>query len=54
MAERKNEQENKSTNVKLENIEKSSSVIASNGRETIYCLSIIGQIEGHYLLGDGQ
>lgn len=54
MAERKNEQENKSTNVKLENIEKSSSVIASNGRETIYCLSIIGQIEGHYVLPDGQ
>lgn len=26
------------------------SVVASNGKYTIYCLTIIGQIEGHYLL----
>ena len=38
----------------LENIEKSSSVIASNARESIYCISIIGQIEGHYVLAEGQ
>ena len=29
-------------------------VIASEDGEDIYCLTIIGQIEGHYLLGEGQ
>ena len=33
---------------------KSGSVVAKNSRETIHCLSIIGQIEGHYLLGESQ
>lgn len=54
MTEPQNEQENKSTHFKLENIEKSASVIASNGHESIYCLSIVGQVEGHYVLPDGQ
>ena len=35
-------------------IEESGSVVAKNGEETIHCLSIIGQIEGHYLLPEGQ
>lgn len=39
---------------KLDYIMKSGSVISSSGSETIHCLTIIGQIEGHYLLGDGQ
>lgn len=39
---------------KLDYIMKSGSVISSSGGETIHCLTIIGQIEGHYLLGDGQ
>lgn len=39
---------------KLEYIMKSGSVISSSGDETIHCLTIIGQIEGHYLLGEGQ
>ena len=30
------------------------SICAENEREIIHCLSIIGQIEGHYLLGDNQ
>lgn len=38
----------------LEEIEKSGTVVATNGRESIHCLSIIGQIEGHYILPDGQ
>lgn len=38
----------------LNMIEKSASVIAQGDRESIYCLSIIGQVEGHYLLPDGQ
>lgn len=38
----------------LDYIIKSGSVISSSENETIHCLTIIGQIEGHYLLGDGQ
>ena len=37
-----------------EEMEKSGSAVVKNSRETIHCLSIIGQIEGHYLLPDGQ
>lgn len=39
---------------KLEYIMKSGSIISRSGDETIHCLTIIGQIEGHYLLGEGQ
>lgn len=39
---------------KLEDIMKSGSVISRSDDETVHCLTIIGQIEGHYLLGDGQ
>ncbi len=39
---------------KLDYIMKSGGVISRSDGETIQCLSIIGQIEGHYLLGDGQ
>ena len=39
---------------KLEYIMKSGSVISRTDNETIHCLTIIGQIEGHYLLGEGQ
>ena len=38
----------------FESIIKSGSVVAKNSRETIHCLSIIGQVEGHYLLGESQ
>ncbi|MBR4296417.1 MAG: ATP-dependent Clp protease proteolytic subunit [Clostridia bacterium] len=38
----------------FEGIIKSGSVVAKNSHEAIHCLSIIGQIEGHYLLGDSQ
>ena len=48
------EQKNATSEEKLEGIIKSGSVISSSGEETIHCLTIIGQIEGHYLLGDGQ
>ena len=34
--------------------EKDGAVVVKGDRETIHCLSIIGQIEGHYLLGEGQ
>ena len=35
-------------------IEESGGVVARNSDETIHCLSIIGQIEGHYMLPEGQ
>ena len=43
-----------STGDSFEGIIKSGSVVAKNSRETIHCLSIIGQVEGHYLLGESQ
>jgi ATP-dependent protease ClpP protease subunit len=39
---------------KGENTGLDGAVVTDNGRERIHCLSIIGQIEGHYLLGDTQ
>lgn len=48
------EKQNQETEVVLDNIEKSASVAVKSGDESIYCLSIIGQIEGHYILPDGQ
>ena len=41
-------------NARLEEIEKSGGVLTQNAAESIHCLSIIGQIEGHYLLPEGQ
>lgn len=38
----------------IENIERSGASIAENGRERFQCISIIGQIEGHYVLPEGQ
>ena len=40
--------------IQLENIEMSSSSIADNTRERFQCISIIGQVEGHYFLPEGQ
>ena len=37
-----------------ENIKESGGVVAKGAHETIHCLSIVGQIEGHYMLPDGQ
>lgn len=48
------ERKNCETETVLENIEKSSSIALEGREETIYCLSIIGQIEGHYVLPEGQ
>lgn len=54
--EKKDEKKEKDENFKdeIEGIIKSGSVTAKNACETVHCLSIIGQIEGHYLLGDNQ
>ena len=40
--------------IQLENIEMSNSSIAENNRERFQCISIIGQVEGHYFLPEGQ
>ena len=40
--------------IQLENIEMSSSSIAENNRERFQCISIIGQVEGHYFLPEGR
>lgn len=34
----------------LKNVEDTGSVTTDNGRHVIHCLTIIGQIEGHYAL----
>ena len=51
------EQENNNSNgndKSLDDIVKNGSVITKNSKGSIHCLSIIGQIEGHYVLPDGQ
>jgi len=53
-AENKNETSQSENKDKLEYIMKSGSIISRSGDDTIHCLTIIGQIEGHYFLGDGQ
>ena len=48
------EEKDQSTESELEEIFKSGGVTAGRDGEAIHCLSIIGQIEGHYSLGEGQ
>ena len=48
------EEKDKNTETELEEIFKSGGVTAGGEGNAIHCLSIIGQIEGHYLLGEGQ
>ena len=38
----------------FENIENSGSVVSKSGEGNIHCISIIGQIEGHFALSEGQ
>lgn len=52
MAEEKNKE--KDNEQRLEEIEKTGSVVTKNPGGNLHCLSIIGQIEGHYILGEGQ
>lgn len=48
------DRQNRETETILENIERSSSVAVKNDDVSIYCLSIIGQVEGHYIAPEGQ
>ena len=53
-----NDSENESVNdrrlTEIDVIEESGGVVSKNKDGTIHCLSIIGQIEGHYILPEGQ
>lgn len=42
------------TSPDMEGIIKNGSVVTENSSGSIHCLSIIGQIEGHYILPEGQ
>lgn len=42
--------ENAETESPLRRIEETGSVITDNGRHRIHCMTIVGQIEGHYVL----
>ena len=47
------DRQNRELEALLDNAERSASV-AVRGNASIYCLSIIGQVEGHYVLPEGQ
>ncbi len=47
------EEEKKETG-ELDDIIKNGSVVTENSSARIHCLSIIGQVEGHYILPEGQ
>lgn len=54
-----NEQENQELEIKeqeiqIENVIKNGTITAVGGGLKLQCLSVIGQIEGHYLLGSGN
>ncbi|HIZ84414.1 MAG TPA: ATP-dependent Clp protease proteolytic subunit [Firmicutes bacterium] len=48
--EEQDEQEAGITSDQLEQIEKIGAVTAGGGRHQIHCLTIVGQVEGHYIL----
>lgn len=48
------ESERSAENEQLEYIMKSGSVVSRRDGESIHCLTIIGQIEGHYVVNDGS
>ncbi len=50
----KSTDENEKLSDRFSCIEDTGSIITKNSDETIHCLTIIGQIEGHYILPDGQ
>ena len=47
-------EEEEARQLQLENIASSSGSVAENSSERFQCISIIGQIEGHYVLPEGQ
>ncbi len=53
-SENKETGENENEIARLDGIEESGSILTKNKDANIHCLSIIGQIEGHYMLPEGQ
>ena len=51
-SQKKNEEE--ARKLLLENIAEGGGSVAGNRRERFQCIPIIGQIEGHYVLPEGQ
>lgn len=47
-------EENKQENENTLNDVPDGMVLAENSRESIYCMCIVGQIEGHYIAGENQ
>ena len=47
-------EEEKNESGELDDIIKNGSVVTENSSGRIHCLSIIGQVEGHYILPEGQ
>lgn len=52
--EKKSENEKEKDMTRLDGIEESGSVRTRGREANIHCMSIIGQIEGHYMLPEGQ
>ncbi len=44
------EEENQNNNEQMDSIEKMGSVTTTKGKHTIHCLTVVGQIEGHFIL----
>ncbi len=49
-----NREKEEARSLQIENIASSGGSVAENGRERFQCISVIGQIEGHYILPEGQ
>lgn len=52
--EKEPENEKKDLHIALSDIREVGTSVAGNRRERFQCISVIGQVEGHYLLPDGQ
>ena len=51
---KKKSNDSRAVGEKLDNISEIGGVLAGNSRESIHCMTIIGQIEGHYILGERE
>ena len=47
-------EQEKEEKLRLETISMSNAVTTRKGGRAIHTMTVIGQVEGHYLLGDGQ
>lgn len=52
--EKRKKESEELTEIRLDNISESGGVTLSNSKENIHCMTVIGQIEGHYVLGDRE